>query len=204
MYLTVYKVFGYKTAVADTVITHNVPGQNGRRLVLRTASIFCDATAQLVDFMYAGGAGGTGSRNTASALAVSGQKVIACTNAPVSPNNDAAANLDNIAYQLTDGTWEFNTVASISGSDITLTNNIAGVDAGAGATAIAALARVMIIGIAADNNKQTIGLTASTTYDVNDEIIVYHPHMNEPMFVYNPNATTATAFNRLVFGYYKR
>lgn len=63
---------------------------------------------------------------------------------PRTANNGIAAN-DNVAYQYPDGTWEINTVASVSTLAITLTNNLA-------TGGLAAGAPVWFFGVKTDTN----------------------------------------------------
>ena len=121
------------------------------------------------------------SRNHALSVALSAQKDIICDVTPESPAGAAAAASDIIAFQLTDGTWEFDTVAALGGDTITCTNNITGVDAGAGtATAIAAGGMVNIFGVVGDLSLSRIHLIAATLYDENNTILAWHPYIGEP------------------------
>lgn len=197
--------FDYHTAALDNVIDEEVPGVDGQRLALVSMNYLCGATAHDVNIMYASDKAAAcaagASRNSALSVAVSGQKDIICTVTPESPAGDAIANLDVVAYQLTDGTWEFNTAASLSSDTITLTNDIVGVDASAGATAVAAGGKVMVIGIIADGSLFKIHLVATATYDENNTILAWHPYIGEPFYVSNPNATAASFQNSLIFAY---
>lgn len=194
----------YHTEAANTAITEEIPAQDGHRLCLIDFEYLAAATAHLASFLYAKDLAGQegSSRNQASAIALSGQKDITCLVAPKDPAGNAAAASDNIAYQLTDGTWEFNTVASLAGSVITLTNNIAGVDAGAGGTAIAIGGKVMIFGVVADGAVLNISLTASVvTRKGEGNIAMVHPYVGEPFFLSIDNATNAGFLEHLVMGY---
>jgi hypothetical protein len=201
-YVYGFDVHGYHTETAATAITENIPGQDGKRLALLAMEYLAAATAHLASFQYAKDASGHAgsSRNTADGVVLSGQKDITCVVAPLSPAGAAAAASDVIAYQLTDGTWEFNTVASLAGSVITLTNNITGVDAGGGATAIADGGKVLIMGIVGDGAVLNISLTASVVTRVEAPHIV-HPYVGEPFFLTIDNATNAGFLESLVMGY---
>jgi len=113
----VYNFFpiDYHTEAFNTVIDEEIPAQNGHRLALIDFEYLNSTTAHLASFMYANDAAASpgSSRNTAGVLAISGQKDITTAVAPMDPAGNAAANLDIIAYQLTDGTWEFNTITGI-------------------------------------------------------------------------------------------
>jgi len=194
----------YHTEAANTPIDEEIPAQDGSRLALIDFEYLAAATGHLASFMYAKDPAATpGScRNVTSALAVSGQKVVNVVTAPTDPAGKATASGDNIAYQLTDGTWEFNTVASLAVKAITLTNNIAGVDAGAGGTAIAAGGKVMIFGIVADGAVLNISLTASVvTRKGQGRLSIVHPYMSEPFFLSIDNATNAGFLEYLVMAY---
>lgn len=189
-YASGFQVFDYHTEEAATPITENVQAQDGKRLALVTAQILCAGTLQDVSIMYANG---TGSRNTASAAAAIGQALLNVTDAPKSPAGAAAADGDIIAYQVEDGTWEFNVVDSIDASEITLKTNIA--------IAIESGAKVMIFGIPGDNSRFVLHLVASTLYDENNTLLAWHPYRGEPFYVHNPNATAATFHNNLIFAF---
>ena len=119
----------YHTEAADTVISEEVPAVNGQRLALISFAYLAAGTAHDVSIMYASDEAAAcaagASRNSALSAAVSGQKDVICTVTPEAPAGAAVANLDNVAYQLTDGSWEFNTAASLASDTITLTTNIA-------------------------------------------------------------------------------
>lgn len=184
----------YHTEAANTAIDETIDPIDGATLALINLEYLAAATAHIASFMFANG---TGSRNTTSAAALSGQKVIACTDAPKDPAGNAAAASDIIAFQLTDGTWEWDTVASIAGSNVTCTNNITGVDAGAGGTALAAGAKVMIFGVVGDNSSQKVSLTASVVTRL-DGLSLVHPYPGEPWYLSITNATNAGFLYRLV------
>jgi hypothetical protein len=190
----------YHTEAANTPITETVDSIDGARLALLDFNYLAAATAHTLSLMYAGGAGGTGSRNTASVLALSGQKDITCTNAPKDPAGNAAAASDIIAFQLTDGTWEWDTVASIAGSVVTCTNNITGVDAGAGGTAIASGGKVLIFGVVGDALSQKISLPASVV-TVGEHKLLVHPYEGEPWYLSIDNITNAGFLNNATFGH---
>ncbi len=194
----------YHTETQGTTIDEEIPGQDGHRLVLLDLEYLAAATAHLASFMYAKDLAGQegSSRNQASVLALSGQKDITCLVAPKDPAGNAAAASDIIAYQLIDGTWEFDTIASISGSVITLTNNIVGVDAGGGETAIAVTGKVMIFGIIADGAVLNVSLTAAVVTRKGDgEIVLVHPYVGEPFYLSIDNATNAGFLENLLMGY---
>ena len=190
----------YHTEAANTVIDEEIPAINGARLALIDFEYLAAATAHEAYFMYAKDPVATpGScRNTASALALSGQKVINVTTAPTDPAGNAVANLDIIAYQLIDGTWEYNIIASVIASAITLTNSIVGVDASAGGTAVAAGGKVMIFGIVADGAVLNVHLPVSVvTLRGEGRLALQHPYMGEPFYLSINNITVAGFLNYL-------
>lgn len=166
-----YQAFDYHTEAFGTVIAENIPGKNGTYLALVDMRYLCAGTAHTASFMYAKG---TGSRNTASIAAAAAQKDITCTDAPKDPAGNAAAASDIIAYQCTDGTWEFNTVASLAGSVITLTNNIA--------KALLAGAKVMVLGVVGDNQSQRLTMTVSVENKFGEGRLcsIHHEFISEP------------------------
>lgn len=194
---------GYHTENAATPIDEKLPGRDGYRLALKSMIYLAAATAHIGSFMYAedlAGQAGSSRNTNGAAVAVSGQTHIITAVAPKDPGGNAAAANDIIAYQLTDGTWEFNTIASIAGSNITLNTNIAGVDAGAGATAIAAGAKVLIFGVVGDNKSLRVRLTASVTTTYTD-LAVIHPYVGEPFYLSIDNPTNAGFLYSLTMAY---
>lgn len=191
-YVHAFKTFGYHTETAGTTIDEEVPGRDGERLALIEALVTAAATAHTLYLMYAEG---TGSRNTAAAAADAEQKDVVCTDAPKDPAGNAAASGDIVAYQLAGGTWEFNTVDSLDTKTITLTNNI-------GTGGIAAGAKVLVLGVAADgaNFQFAIGASAQSEFGKGG-IAAVHPYSGEPFYVQDSNGTNAGSIDNLVFAY---
>jgi hypothetical protein len=187
----------YHTEAANTPITETVDPINGARLALLDFNYLAAATAHILSLMYANGAG---SRNTASVVALSGQHHITCTDAPKDPAGNAAAASDIIAFQLTDGTWEWDTVAALAGSVIEMTNNITGVDAGGGGAAIAVGGKVMILGVVGDAVCQKISLPASVV-TVGEHKLLVHPFEGEPWYMTIDNITNAGFLNNATFAH---
>ena len=190
-YVEHFTASDYHTETAGTVIDEAIQGREGERLVLLGYDYLAAATAHTMSFMYPGSS--TGTRNTTSATAASGQKVMNVTNAPLDPAGNATASGDIIAYQLPTGVWEFNTVASLATLAITLTTNIA--------ISVAASAKVRIFGIVADGAVHNIGMTASIYNQQSGHIILINPYVGDPWYVSADNATNAGFLNSLLFGY---
>lgn len=184
----------YHTETAGTAITEQIPGKDGKRLALIDGRVTAAGTAHTLSLMYAEG---TGSRNTNSALAAAGQAHIITTDAPKDPAGNAAANNDVIAYQCSDGTWEFNLVSSISGNDITLQANLV--------KACPAGAKVNIFGVVGDNKSFKFAIAASVQNKYGEgRICAVHPYFGEPWYVHDGNATAAGSIDQLVFAYINR
>lgn len=186
-----YLAKDYHTETAGTAIDETVPGQNGKRLVLVGFDYLCGSTAHSLKILHSGSL--AGSRTTVSAAAAASQKDIVCSVAPTSPAGDATASGDIIAYQVTGGGWEFNTVASLSTLTITLTNNIA--------IALLSGAAVRIFGIIGDGANFTFGLTASVVTNYQDTVLCQAPFIGDPLYVTNANATAASFQNNMLFAY---
>jgi len=185
---------GYKTATAATIIQQNVPPIGvGYRSVLLRAVYTAAATAHTLSMLYpATSAGGhapaaatlLGSKNTASAAAAAAQAVVNVTNTPLDPAGNAAAANDVVAYQVADGTWEFNTIASVATKAITLTTNLA--------KAMLILGKFRILGILADGYNMQLPCGANATTEWEDENgVLMHPDMNEPCVIQGSNGTNA-------------
>lgn len=211
-FINSFATVDYHTEIADTAITENIQAKDGLRLALLSGSYLNAATAHTLCLMYAkDSAGNAGSaRNTingaTAAHILSGQKVVDVDVTPLDPAGNAAAASDVVAYKLIDGTWEFNTIASVSTKAITLTNNIAGVDAGAGDTALADGDGFMIFGVVGDGAYLALPLTASVVNSWGataggSGLVLVHPYVGEPFYVYDGNATNAGFLNNLLFGY---
>ena len=211
-FITSFHSVGYHTETAATAITENIPGKDGLRLAFLAGSYLNGLTAHTLCFMYAkDSAGNAGSaRNTingaTAAHILSNQKVIDVVTTPLDPAGNAAAASDVVAYQLIDGTWEFNTIASVSTKAITLTNDIVGVDAEAGGTALADGAPFMIFGVVADGAYLALHLTASVVNEWGataggSGIVLVHPYVSEPFYVYDANGSNAGFLNNMLFGY---
>ena len=198
-YASGFHVSDYHTEAANTAIVETIPGRNGQRLALVSLNYLAAATAHTLSVMHCGSL--AGSRNTASVLALSGQKTITCTSAPTDPAGNAAATPDIIAFQLSDGTWEWDTVASIAGSVVTCTNNITGVDAGGGGTAILAGGKVRIFGVVGDLSYYGVHLTASVVTSFDNTLLVAAPFKGDPLYVSINNATNAGFLYNMVFAY---
>lgn len=187
-----FKTFDTHTETAGTAITENVPGSNGHRLALLFYSIVTQGTAHTLHLMEPSSA--NGSQNTSSAAAAAAQKVINVTNTPLDPAGNAAAANDVVAYQCTDGSWEFNTIASVATLAITHGTNLA--------KAVAASARYIIFGVTGDNVGQKFTLTASTT-NVTPAVplVAVHPYTSIPWYAYIANATAASTIQSMLFAY---
>lgn len=187
-YVFGFLVKDYHTESAGTAITEELPAVDGQRLALLNMRYTAQGTAHTASFMFANG---TGSRNTASAAAASGQADIVCTDDPKDPAGNAAANNDIVAYQCVDGSWEFNLVSSIATKTITMQTNLA--------KAVAAGAKVMIFGVVTDNSSVQLNLPASATSEFDMSIV--HPYVGEPFWLSINNITAAGFLLNLVMGY---
>ena len=186
--------YGYKSVAFGTPITQGIDAVDGKRLAIVGGAYLPAGTAHTLQFMYAEDAAAFpgSSRNTASAAAAAAQAHLLTTVAPKDSAGNVAAANDVVAYQCSDGTWDWNTVASLAGSDITLTNNIA--------KAVSANAKVMILGIAADLKSFNVKTVASTER-VLVEGQIMAKYMGEPLYFYSDNATATGFLQYLLFAY---
>jgi hypothetical protein len=185
------KSFGSHTESSGTAIEDGIPGGSGRAAVVFLAYTG-GGTAHTLSFLYAEG---TGSRNTADGSAASGQADVTVTDTPQDPAGNTAAANDNVAYELADGTWEFNTISSVSSNTITLNNNIS-------SPGINDNAKVNIIGVQGDGAELQLEANASTTKEWGgDYPVVVAPYIGEPMYFYSPNGTDAGTRNNMLIAY---
>jgi hypothetical protein len=190
-----FQPYGYKSVAFGTPITQGIDAVDGKRLALIAGAYLPAGTAHTLQFMYAEDAAAAAvgsSRNTASALCVVGDHHITCTVAPCDPAGNAAAANDVVAYQCTDGTWEWNVLLGIVGSILTLTNNTV--------KAVAAGAKVMILGVAADLKSFNVRTVASTERVLTEGQIMAK-YMGEPLYFYSDNSTATGFLQYLLFAY---
>ena len=168
-----FLTFGYHSETTGTAITEEIPCNTDGRMAIIQGSVTPGDSAETLSLMYAEG---DGSRNEANADAAAGQAELVTVDAPKDPAGNAAASGDIIAYQTYDGTWEFNTVSSISGNTITLGTNIA--------KKVLEGAKVNIIGAQGDGAEFQIAAPASATKEFGDgNIYLVHPYKGEPMYL---------------------
>ena len=190
-YISSFLPKDYHTESLGTAIDEEIPGQNGKRLALVGFDYLCGSTAHTLKVLHCGSL--AGSRTTASADAAISQAVLNVTDAPTDPAGNATASGDIIAYQVTGGGWEFNTVASLSTLAITMNNNIA--------IAVLSGAAVRIFGVIGDGFNFTFGLTASVVTHFDDTILCQAPFVGDPLYVSNANPTAQSFQNNLLFAY---
>lgn len=185
------KSFGSHTESSGTAIEDGIPGGSGRTAVV-FLSYTGSGTAHTLSFLYAEG---TGSRNTADGDAASGQAKLDVVDTPKDPAGNAAAADDNVAYELSDGTWEFNTISSVSSNELTLNANIS-------APGVKDGAKVNIIGVQGDGAEIQLEALASSTKEWGgDYPVVIAPYREEPMYFYSPNGTNAGTRENMLIAY---
>jgi hypothetical protein len=186
--------FGKKTVAFGTIIQYDVPALTGFRAILLRALVTPAGTAHTFSMLYPATTNGghapaaatvLGSKNTIGANAAAGQAVISVVNAPKDPAGNATAAGDVVAYECSDGTWEFNVVASLDTLAITMATNLA--------KAVVAGGKLRIMGILADGFCQSLPCSASVTTEFESENgVIMHPDVSEPCVLQENNAT-ATA-----------
>jgi hypothetical protein len=187
-----FKTVDYHTEAANTAISEQIQGMNGQRLALLFYSIATSTTAHTLRLLETGSL--AGARNTTTAAAAATQKVINVTTTPTDPAGAGAAASDIVAYQCSDGSWEFNTIASVATLAITHSTNLA--------KAVLIGAQYLIFGVAGDNYGQTFTLTASVT-NVSPAVplVAVNPYVGDPWYVYIANATAASIIQSMLFAY---
>jgi len=199
-FISGFEVVDYFSVAFGTAIVEPISAQDGARLAFLSGAVTCAGTAQILSFMFARDLAGQAgsSRNTSSAAAAPAATHIFTTVAPKDPLGNAAATPDVIAYQCTDGTWEFNLVSSLAGSDITLTTPmVKGINSGA---------KVLILGVVGDGASLKLNALASVQNKWGgaagaNGIVLAHPYVGEPFYVYDPNATATTSMDFMLFGH---
>jgi len=195
--------FGKKSIAFGTIIQHNVPGLTGFRAVMLRALVTCAGTAHTLSMLYPATTNGghapaaatlAGSKNTASVAAAAGDMIINVTSAPTDPAGGAAASGDVVAYECTDGTWEFNEVDSLAALAITFKTALA--------KAVASGAKVRIIGVLADGMCQSLPCAASVTTEFESENgVIFHPDVGEPCVIQENNATATGTIQQVNMAY---
>jgi hypothetical protein len=182
---------GYHTESSGTAIEENLPANSEGRMALMNLEYTGGGTAHTLSLMYADGAG---SRNTCDGGASSGQKDLTTVDDPKDPAGNAAASGDVVAYKVKDGTWEFNTVDSVSSKTITFNNNIS--------TEVLDGAEVNIIGAQGDGAEfQLLGAASSQAKFGEGNLYIVHPYEGEPMHFYSPNGTDAGSLDNLLVAF---
>lgn len=185
------KTYGYHTESSGTTIDEEIPGGSGRTAILQLGYTG-GGTAHTLVVMYAEGAG---SRNHADGDQASGQKDLVCEVDPKDPAGNAAASGDIVAYELKNGTWEFNTVDSVSSATITLNNNIS-------APGIADGAKVNVIGASGDGAEfQLLAEASAQKIWGGDYPVLACPYPGEPMYLQSPNGTDAGSVDFMTVAY---
>jgi len=182
----------YHTETAGTAIDEQIPGSNGVRLALLFYSVVTSTTAHTLALLEPSTS--TGSNNTTSAAAAASQKVINVTNTPLDPAGNAAAASDIVAYQCTDGSWEFNTIASVATKAITHSTNLA--------KAVGSGAHYVIFGVVGDGVGPRFALAASTTNNTPAvPLVAVHKYMSLPWYLTIDNATAVSKLYTALFAY---
>lgn len=193
-YASDFVMFDYHTESADTAITEEVQGNNGKRLYLVGYEIVSgDTTTQsTLSIMYAGGTRSTVSSHTA------GDSVMVFGDSMFDPGAAICAAGDEIAYQLDNGVWEFNTVSTCDGGDsVTFDTAVVGT--------ITSGSRAVVFGVVGDGACFNIAATVSAaTTRGYDGIYARAPHKGDPMMTSYSNVEEAGKVNNLVFGYYNK
>ncbi len=195
-YVQGFEVCDYHTETAATIISEAIQARDGFRLALIDLYYLCGSTAHTLSFMYAKDAAAypLSCKNTTSAGAAAAQAVINVVTTPRDGAGNAAAANDIVAYQCTDGTWEFNTIASVATLAITHNTNLA--------KAVAAGAKYRIFGVAGDNISLKLTCTASVENQWGKGMIaLIHPDVGEPFWLSINNATAQGYLNGAVFAH---
>ena len=179
----------YHTESANTAIVEYInPPSNGTKLVFMAMEYTVGANAHIASLMYPGNF--AGARTTANAAANAAQKIIQTVAAPTDGLNNTIAASDIVAYE-TDAGWEWNTVTSVSGNNVTHTNNLAG--------NVAAGAKYRVFGVVGDNVAFQFYMPVNATYQQDDKILAVHPEVGVPFFLSISNNIAAGYLRRALF-----
>lgn len=126
---------------------------------------------------------------------------------PAAVADNAIAGSDYVAYQLKDGTWILDTVASVSGFSVTLTTNIPNITGGG----VLINTPVFFFGVVGDKdpntglvNWQTTTIANTNRQDLLPDYLagsVNAMHRGDPLIFYSPNTTGAGILDSAL-GYY--
>jgi hypothetical protein len=179
--------FGYKAQTATaTALTQNITGKSGSRIVIRAFGFTCANIATSLYFLQ------TLATTTSSSATASNLTTIALTSTAIGGTTTAesvgtvAAN-DYIAVLLDNGTYQFTTCASLSGSNMVINDALQ--------DTVASGNTIYGLGAAGDSGQLEYLLTVSSqhTKDV-DSGVFYGNAKSYPMVMYYLAASaTATA-----------
>jgi len=194
--------YGEHTESAGTAIIEVIPAVAG--MIPRLTSIRYTAvtTAQTLKVMR------TVAATTAAANAAASQLVIEFTdtgamNLPTTGADEVIAASDYVIYKTENGVYEYNSVASVSGNNVTMNTNLAkAVDVGAPIYILGELARAVHLDWAipvGENNDDGLALQGG----IPGQICPFNKRSGagEPILIYCSNVTNAATQNALSGGY---
>lgn len=197
---------GRKSVAFGTAIVAIVPGHEGKKTKVTNIDVMCAGTAHTLTMMRAL------NRTTVVNAVASGDTTLLIAADPgvytakTTANNPIAAS-DYIALRRADGVWIYDTVASKTvNADGTVT---VALTTASSLPAIAKGAPFCFYGVTTDTDPNTglvhaqYLLTASTVNKLGDgvSVVVQSNQPNEPILLYDNNATATGAIER-VAGYY--
>jgi len=197
----------YHTESAGTAIVELIPSVSGMTPRLTDFAYKCAGTAHNTRWLRAVAA------TTAAANAAAGQKVIEFTDTgamknPSDGSDEVIAANDYVVYQVDGGGGaiieEWNTVASISGNDVTLTNNIAkAIDAGGRIWIFGEIARACHVTHLAEINAVNTRVQLTVQGGIPGQLDPYNARtgFGDPCLFVSDNLTAAGALKHLSGGY---
>lgn len=189
--------YGKKTANAGTAIVRVIPGKRGNVTRITKLSNTAAGTEHNIVVLRSLG------RTKTTADAAASQAVIVVAANP-GPSGNSLAGSDYVAYRRDDGVTVLDTVSSISGLSVTLTTNLT--------AALSKGADVWMFGVAADTDPVTneahqnfvSPVNVTTTYTEDVVGVAQSNGQDEPLMLYNANATNASTLLLAAWVYTKR
>ncbi len=112
-FLAAVQAAGYQTESAGTTINENVAGRQGKRIAILAFGASAGTAADAIFFM-------TAVKGVVNGAVASGLSTMVLTAALTDPSGNAVAADDQVAFEKSDGTFQFTNVATWTASTLTV------------------------------------------------------------------------------------